>query len=377
MVAYGYTLSSEEHGPSDLVGNAQRAEELGFDFVSISDHFHPWVSAQGHSPFVWSVLGGDRGHDRADAGRRRRDLPDRSGSTRRSSPRPPPRRRCCSTAGSSSASAPARRSTSTSSATAGRRPRSAWRCWRRRSRSSAQLWTGETVDHRGELLRGRERPAVRPARPSRRRSSCRASGPRPSSWPPASATATGATRPSRELIDRYRDGRRHRSPLRPAQPVLGRGRGGRPQDRAPGLAQRRHPRPALPGPARPGPTSSRRPSWSPRTTPPSRCRAAPTSSRSSSRCASSSTPATTTSTSTRSAPTRTASSGFWTDEPPAGARRPRHLSNRGGGEAVSMSWIGISSGSASRLDRHFVLDRISSGSASRLDRHLVLIGISS
>ena len=24
----------------------------------ISDHFHPWISAQGHSPFVWSVLGG-------------------------------------------------------------------------------------------------------------------------------------------------------------------------------------------------------------------------------------------------------------------------------------------------------------------------------
>jgi G6PDH family F420-dependent oxidoreductase len=58
MVDYGYTLSSEEHGPRDLVANAARAEEVGFDFVSISDHFHPWVTAQGHSPFVWSVLGG-------------------------------------------------------------------------------------------------------------------------------------------------------------------------------------------------------------------------------------------------------------------------------------------------------------------------------
>jgi coenzyme F420-dependent glucose-6-phosphate dehydrogenase len=58
MTAFGYTLSSEEHGPRDLVRNASRAEELGFDFVSISDHFHPWVSEQGHSPFVWSVLGG-------------------------------------------------------------------------------------------------------------------------------------------------------------------------------------------------------------------------------------------------------------------------------------------------------------------------------
>lgn len=54
---YGYTLSSEEHPPGTLVRNAVRAEELGFDFVSISDHFHPWVTAQGHSPFVWTVLG--------------------------------------------------------------------------------------------------------------------------------------------------------------------------------------------------------------------------------------------------------------------------------------------------------------------------------
>ena len=58
MTEFGYTLSSEEHAPSDLVRNAVRAEAAGFDFASISDHYHPWVSAQGHSPFVWSVLGG-------------------------------------------------------------------------------------------------------------------------------------------------------------------------------------------------------------------------------------------------------------------------------------------------------------------------------
>src|SRR3954454_2435545 len=57
MVQFGYTLSSEEHAPRDLVRNARAAEEAGFDFLSISDHFHPWVSEQGHSPFVWSVLG--------------------------------------------------------------------------------------------------------------------------------------------------------------------------------------------------------------------------------------------------------------------------------------------------------------------------------
>ncbi len=55
---FGYTLSSEEHDPSSLVANARRAEAAGFDYVSISDHFHPWIDRQGHSPFVWSVIGG-------------------------------------------------------------------------------------------------------------------------------------------------------------------------------------------------------------------------------------------------------------------------------------------------------------------------------
>lgn len=58
MSQLGYALSSEEHTPNDLVRHAQRAEEIGFSFALISDHFHPWVSRQGHSPFVWSVIGG-------------------------------------------------------------------------------------------------------------------------------------------------------------------------------------------------------------------------------------------------------------------------------------------------------------------------------
>lgn len=57
MVALGYHLSSEEHGPEDLVRFAARAEAAGFEFALISDHFHPWTRRQGHSPFVWSVLG--------------------------------------------------------------------------------------------------------------------------------------------------------------------------------------------------------------------------------------------------------------------------------------------------------------------------------
>jgi coenzyme F420-dependent glucose-6-phosphate dehydrogenase len=58
MTEFGYALSSEEHGPTDLVEQARRAEEAGFEFALVSDHFHPWTDAQGQSPFVWSVIGG-------------------------------------------------------------------------------------------------------------------------------------------------------------------------------------------------------------------------------------------------------------------------------------------------------------------------------
>ena len=57
MIRIGYKLSSEEHPPNALVSQAQRAEECGFSFAMISDHFHPWIDAQGQSPFVWSVIG--------------------------------------------------------------------------------------------------------------------------------------------------------------------------------------------------------------------------------------------------------------------------------------------------------------------------------
>ncbi|MTW17927.1 TIGR03557 family F420-dependent LLM class oxidoreductase [Rhodoplanes serenus] len=57
MIKLGYKLMSEEHGPADLVRNAVRAEEAGFDFAAISDHFFPWLEEQGHSPLAWTVLG--------------------------------------------------------------------------------------------------------------------------------------------------------------------------------------------------------------------------------------------------------------------------------------------------------------------------------
>jgi G6PDH family F420-dependent oxidoreductase len=58
MVEFGYFLSTEEQGPRSLVRIAGQAEANGFRTVWISDHFHPWTSAQGQSPFVWAPIGG-------------------------------------------------------------------------------------------------------------------------------------------------------------------------------------------------------------------------------------------------------------------------------------------------------------------------------
>jgi coenzyme F420-dependent glucose-6-phosphate dehydrogenase len=54
----GVGFSAEELGPNEIVRYAARAEEAGFRTGWVSDHFHPWIDAQGQSPFVWAVLGG-------------------------------------------------------------------------------------------------------------------------------------------------------------------------------------------------------------------------------------------------------------------------------------------------------------------------------
>jgi G6PDH family F420-dependent oxidoreductase len=53
----GYTLSSEEFGPAELLEQARMAEQAGFEGLWISDHYHPWTDAQGQSAFVWSMVG--------------------------------------------------------------------------------------------------------------------------------------------------------------------------------------------------------------------------------------------------------------------------------------------------------------------------------
>lgn len=57
MPRYGYFLSCEEYAPEQLLDQARLAEQAGFDALWISDHFHPWTTAQGQSPFVWSMIG--------------------------------------------------------------------------------------------------------------------------------------------------------------------------------------------------------------------------------------------------------------------------------------------------------------------------------
>src|SRR6187402_3579312 len=57
MTRFGYTLMTEQSGPKDLVRYAVSAECAGFDFEVSSDHYFPWLSAQGHAPYAWTVLG--------------------------------------------------------------------------------------------------------------------------------------------------------------------------------------------------------------------------------------------------------------------------------------------------------------------------------
>jgi G6PDH family F420-dependent oxidoreductase len=56
-VRIGYTLMTEQAGPRELVEHAALAEQAGFDFEVMSDHYSPWLDEQGHAPYAWSVLG--------------------------------------------------------------------------------------------------------------------------------------------------------------------------------------------------------------------------------------------------------------------------------------------------------------------------------
>lgn len=135
MTKIGYFLTCEQFGPKELIDQAKRAEDAGFDALWISDHYHPWNDEQGQSPFVWGVIG---------ALSEATSLPVSTAVTC------PTIRIHPAVIAQASATAAvqldgrfvlgwaaARPSTSTFWATHGRPPVCASKCWRRRSRSSA------------------------------------------------------------------------------------------------------------------------------------------------------------------------------------------------------------------------------------------------
>jgi G6PDH family F420-dependent oxidoreductase len=57
MTRFGYTMMTEQSRPDELVTDLVAAERAGFDFSVCSDHYQPWVEAQGHAGYAWSILG--------------------------------------------------------------------------------------------------------------------------------------------------------------------------------------------------------------------------------------------------------------------------------------------------------------------------------
>jgi G6PDH family F420-dependent oxidoreductase len=57
LTKFGYFCGHEQWQPEELVGHAVLAERAGFDFVVVSEHFHPWVDDTGASGFAYTTLG--------------------------------------------------------------------------------------------------------------------------------------------------------------------------------------------------------------------------------------------------------------------------------------------------------------------------------
>lgn len=57
MTGLGVHASHEQFPPSRLLDLVERADDVGFEHVLASDHFHPWSERQGESGHVWSWLG--------------------------------------------------------------------------------------------------------------------------------------------------------------------------------------------------------------------------------------------------------------------------------------------------------------------------------
>jgi coenzyme F420-dependent glucose-6-phosphate dehydrogenase len=57
VTKFAYFCGHEQWQPEDLVRHAVLAEEAGFDFVLVSEHFHPWVDDVGAAGYAFSTIG--------------------------------------------------------------------------------------------------------------------------------------------------------------------------------------------------------------------------------------------------------------------------------------------------------------------------------
>ena len=57
MPKFAWLASHESYQPEALIEQAILAERAGFDMVTASDHFHPWVDDNSAAGFVWTWLG--------------------------------------------------------------------------------------------------------------------------------------------------------------------------------------------------------------------------------------------------------------------------------------------------------------------------------
>ena len=186
---YGYKLSAEGFGHRNSC--ARRCSGgAGFDFVEISDHYHPWLTSRATAPSPGAC---SARWPRGPSGSAwRPGSPARScGTTRRSSPRPPPRSPCRDgrfTLGLGSASG----STSTWSGWAARRAGAAGGCASHSRSSRPAVGAASGRSYRGGSSPWRtpriyDLPGERPPGPT-------------STWPPA---------PTRRRRAGGRPGRRH------------------------------------------------------------------------------------------------------------------------------------------------------------------------
>ncbi len=56
VTKFAYFCGHEQFQPEELVRHARLAEKAGFDFLVISEHFHPWVDDLGASGFAYSTI---------------------------------------------------------------------------------------------------------------------------------------------------------------------------------------------------------------------------------------------------------------------------------------------------------------------------------